>query len=741
MCTIATNIGSMTSSNEGNERSLVYLATRPVDMVKGIGPGNLRKLAAHGIHSVADLLLTPPRRYIDRSQLFDIASAPIGEEVTIGGVVQAFSKRRISRGRTMVEATVSDGTSTVRVVWFNPYIKLDEGEEVALSGTLETFGRTLQMKGPDVDRLSREPSLTTGRVVPVYSTIAGMKAATLRSSIANAVRRSIPVRDVLDEATLDAYDLVDRSFAIERIHFPEALSDVGPAKRRLVFDEFLRIQMALRVRAYDEFETQVGVSNSVRGPLFERYIGSLPFELTADQDKALSEILEDMEAGTPLHRLLQGDVGSGKTVVVIAALLTSVESGHQAAFMAPTEVLANQHYLGTIRSLTEAGMGPVADADHRTGTASLFGSEPPATRPVRVALFTSGRVLVNFSPSDVTRTRALEWLADGTIDIAFGTHALIQPDVTFHSLGITVVDEQHRFGVDQRVHLRDSDRKDGVPDLLLMTATPIPRTFVMALYGDLEVSTIVTMPPGRTALETTAINDDARAANAVDSRIRSVVAAGNQVFIVCPLVEPSDKIDSRSATEEYLRVASSFPDLTVGLLHGQMASSEKADVMEAFRVGAVDVLVATTVIEVGIDVPNATLIVVWNAERFGLSQLHQLRGRVGRGSHPGHCLLVVDASTPDAERRVDAMVGTTDGFELARVDLSIRGHGTIFGSSQSGAGDLRFGDLLRDGDLVIAASECATKAVADDRTGRLVLEVLEEFRIFIGESDEWLGKS
>lgn len=731
----------MTSSNDGNERSLVYLAALPVDMVKGIGPKNLKKLTSHGIRSVADLLLTPPRRYLDRSQLFDIASAPIGEEVTIGGVVTAFSKRRISRGRTMVEAKVSDGTRTVRVVWFNPYIKLDEGEEVALSGTLETFGTTLQMKGPDVDRLSREPALTTGRVVPVYSTISGINAATLRSSIDNAVRRAIPVRDVLDEATLDAYDLVDRSFAIERIHFPEALSDVDPARRRLVFDEFLRIQMALRVRAYDEFETQVGVSNSVRGPLLERYIGSLPFELTPDQGKALSEILHDMEAGTPLHRLLQGEVGSGKTVVVIAALLTSVESGHQAAFMAPTEVLATQHYLGTIRSLAEAGMAPVADADLRTGTASLFGSEPPATRPVRVALFTSGRVLVNFSRSEVNRTRALEWLADGTIDIAFGTHALIQPDVSFHSLGITVVDEQHRFGVEQRVHLRDSDRRDGVPDLLLMTATPIPRTFVMALYGDLEVSTIVTMPPGRTELETAAINADAEADTAVDSQIRSVVASGNQVFVVCPLVEPSDKIDARSATEEYLRVAGSLRDLRVGLLHGQMTSSDKAEVMEAFRVGAIDVLIATTVIEVGIDVPNATLIVVWNAERFGLSQLHQLRGRVGRGSHPGRCLLVVDASTPDAERRVDAMVATTDGFELAEVDLRIRGHGTIFGSSQSGAGDLRFGDLLRDGDLVIAASECATRAVAEDRTGRLVLEVLEEFRIFIGESDEWLGKS
>ena len=341
-----------------------------------------------------------------------------------------------------------------------------------------------------------------------------------------------------------------------------------------------------------------------------------------------------MSARTPLHRLLQGEVGSGKTVVVIAALLTSVESGHQAAFMAPTEVLATQHYLSTTRSLADAGMAPRAGADAATGTASLFGAEQLSTRPVRVALLTSGRVLANFVDGDLDRHRALEWLADGTIDIVFGTHALIQPDVAFRSLGITVVDEQHRFGVEQRVTLRDRDCLDGVPDLLLMTATPIPRTL---RDGPVRRPRCLDDPhdaPGP-------LGDPSEPMRSSSSRVsrhgstpgshRVVEEGGRQAFVVCPLVAPSDSIDARSAVEEADRIATSLPDLTVGVLHGQLGSPEKDAVMASFRDGGIDVLVATTVIEVGIDVPNATLMVIWNAERFGLSQLHQLRGRVGRG--------------------------------------------------------------------------------------------------------------
>jgi ATP-dependent DNA helicase RecG len=670
-----------------------------------------------------------------------IATAPIGEEITVAGTVLEFSKRRISRNRSMVEARVSDGTGSVRVVWFNPYLTFEVGEEVALSGAIETYRGSLQMKSPDVDRLSRDGSRTTGRILPVYPSIPKVRPGDFRAAIENAVRRSVPIEDVVPDHVLDEVDLVDRTFAISSIHFPSDMADVGPARKRLVFDEFLRIQMALRARAYDDYETQVGVRNSVRGPLFERYLGSLPFELTPDQTSALDEILADMAGGTPLHRLLQGEVGSGKTVVVIAAILTSVESGHQAAFMAPTEVLATQHYLSTSAALAAAAMAPVAAADAATGTASLFGAEALATRPVRVALFTSNRVLVNFVDGEVDRSRALEWLRDGTIDVAFGTHALIQPDLDFHSLGITVVDEQHRFGVEQRVALRDRDLADGVPDLLLMTATPIPRTFVMALYGDLDVSTIRTMPRGRTPVVTEALTVGSGVDEAVDDLVRSEVREGRQVFVVCPLVAPSESIDARSAVDEHRRLAGTLDGVGVGLLHGQMTSAEKASTMASFRAGELDVLVATTVIEVGIDVPNATLMVVWNAERFGLSQLHQLRGRVGRGAAGGRCVLVADDSTDDARRRIDAMTDTNDGFRLAEIDLEIRGHGTIFGAAQSGAGDLRFGDLLRDASLVEAASDVAREAVASDRHGRFVAEILSEFAALVGAADDWLVKS
>jgi ATP-dependent DNA helicase RecG len=731
----------MSTVADGSGRTLTYLGEIPTDRVKNIGPRTRHKLDDVGVRSVAHLLLTPPRRYLDRSQLFDIAAAPIGEEVTIGGVVQTFSKRRISRGRVMVEARVSDGTSQVRVVWFNPYIKLAQGEEVALSGKVELYRGSLQMKGPALDRLSGPESLDTGRVVPVYGGLGGLRASSVRAAVANAVRRSVPIDDIVPEHVLDSLDLVDRSYAIERIHFPDALSDVAPARRRLVFDEFLRIQMALKVRSYDDFESQAGVSNSIRGPLLDRYLDALPFTLTPDQESALDAILEDMAAKTPLHRLLQGEVGSGKTVVVIASMLTSVESGHQAAVMAPTEVLATQHYLGTVRSLREAGLSPSEFVDDDMGTVSLFDEEDVADRPVRVGLFTSSKVAVNFKSGPVSRDQGLAWLADGTIDIAMGTHALIQPDVSFQSLGITVVDEQHRFGVEQRVSLRDRDQGEGVPDLLLMTATPIPRTLVMALYGDLDVSTIRTMPPGRVLIGTTALELVEGAEGTVDKAIERTVAEGRQVFVVCPLVDDSDKLEARSATSEYERLVATLPDLRIGLLHGQMPSDDKALQMDRVMQRDIDVLVATTVIEVGIDVPNATLIVVWNAERFGLSQLHQLRGRVGRGVHPGACLLVADVSTDDAARRVEAMVESGDGFALAEVDLEIRGHGTLFGSAQSGAGDLRFGDLLRDADLIEMAAETARDAVANDRNSMFVRGVMDEFRLFMGEDAQWLARS
>lgn len=729
----------MTTPKLHEVRTLAYLAGVPADKVKGIGATTMKRLDGQGIRSVADLLLTVPRRYLDRSQLFNLAAAPLGEEVTVGGTVISFSKRRISRGRTMIEARVSDGTSSVRCVWFNPYIRLTEGEEVALSGKVETFRGSLQMKGPDVDRLSGNRELKTGIVLPVYPSLGGLGPAKVRDAVANAVRRSVPIADVVPEAILDRFDLVDRTFAISQVHSPDSLAETGPARRRLIFDEFLRIQMALKVRAHDEFESQVGVPNSVKGELFHRFADMLPYRLTDAQDRVLDELLGDMEAQTPMHRLLQGEVGSGKTVVVISALLTSVESGHQGAVMAPTEVLATQHYLGTELALADARMAPTREDIGASGTESLFVEESLATRPVRIGLFTGSRVTTNFVSGDVSRNQGLEWLSDGTIDLAFGTQALIQSDVDFHSLGMVVVDEQHRFGVEQRVVMRDKNQGEGVPDLLLMTATPIPRTLAMTLYGDLKVSVIDELPPGRTPIVTDAVSDTAE--DQVDSAILRAVDAGGQVFVVCPLVEDSDKIEARSAVTEIARVKAALPQVRSGLLHGQMAADEKAEIMHRFRTGDIDVLVATTVIEVGIDVPNATLMVIRTADRFGLSQLHQLRGRVGRGERGGSCLLSADPTTPDGERRIEAMVSSNDGFELSEIDLKIRGQGTVFGGAQSGSADLRLGDILRDHELLTAANTVATEAVASQPDGPFVSEVMHEVAMLFGDSAEWLTRS
>ena len=719
-------------------RTLAYLDDIPVDMVKGIGAAQKKKLERAGVTSVARLLLHTPRRYIDRSSLFDIASAPYNEEVTIGGVVESFDKRRISRGRTMVEAKVSDGTSRVRCVWFNPYIRAEVGSEVLLAGKIEHFRGSRQMKSPDMQALGRPDSLLTDRVVPVHPGIGGIAPSGIRRSMDNALRRSLPMTDIVPPDILMSHRLVDRSTAFHDIHFPDEMRGVGHARTRLIFDEFLRILMSLKAREHDDFESHRGVTNEPTGELTSRFFDHVPFDLTPGQEEARERIERDMVAATPMHRLLQGEVGSGKTIVVILSLLTAVETGHQGAVMAPTEVLATQHYFGTEQILRDAGMAPVVTDQGPGGTTSLFGGADPVTRPVRIGLFTGSGVVVNFVEGQVPRTQGLAWIADGTIDIAFGTHALIQSDVRFKSLGLAVVDEQQRFGVDQRVQLRAA-RDDGlVPDLLLMTATPIPRTLAMTLYGDLKVSAIAGMPVGREPVGTTAVDEGHDADLAIDSAVAKHVAQGRQAFVVCPLVSASEAIDAIAAEDEFRRMSTSLPNVRVGLLHGQMKSEDKAKTMEQFRAGEIDALVATTVIEVGVDVPNATLIAIRNAERFGLSQLHQLRGRVGRGDYPGFCILAAGSSTEDAEARIAAMLDSNDGYELAKKDLEIRGQGRLFGSTQSGAADLRLGDILRDADLLEAAANVAKEAVDADRTSPFVEAVLEEADRFLGSLPEAL---
>jgi ATP-dependent DNA helicase RecG len=486
----------------------------------------------------------------------------------------------------------------------------------------------------------------------------------------------------------------------------------------LKFDEFLRMQIGLVARKRALAAEAHGIRHRVDGPLVPAFHAGLPFALTDDQVRAIDEITADLAGPAPMHRLLQGEVGSGKTVVALTALLTAVQGGYQGAFMAPTEVLAEQHEL-TMRSLLD---GLVVPAE---GT--LLGE-----RPVRVALLT------NRTPA-AERRRITEGLSAGDVDIVVGTHALIYGGVQFGRLGVAVIDEQHRFGVEQRDLLRE---KGDAPDVLVMTATPIPRTAAMLIYGDLDKTELRELPAGRSPIATEIVGPGPLERAAVYDRVRTEVAAGRQAYVVCPLVEGSDKLEARAATEELERLAAEeLAGLRLGLLHGQMPAAEKEAAMAAFRAGDVDVLVATTVIEVGVDVPNATVMVVEDAERFGLLQLHQLRGRIGRGAHASVCYLLADPSTPQATARMEAMVESTDGFELAERDLAIRGAGEVFGQRQAGWTDLKLGRLPQDESIVLEARGVAELVLDADPELEQHTQLLEEVQDLLGDAVDFLFKS
>jgi ATP-dependent DNA helicase RecG len=638
----------------------------------------------------------------------------------------------------IIEARLTDGTGPLKAVWFNQRFRMNQlavGSEVALSGKVERFRNSHQMKSPEVDVLSNDKeSLTTGRVVPIHPNVKDVGVGWIRRGVHNALRRSQPIPDPVPTDIIRRHRLSARSDAYQKIHFPDEIEDTRPARRRLVFDEFFRLEIALAVNKKRQARLARGVAHHPSGELVGSFVNGLPYSLTASQSRVLDEIQSDLVDPKPMHRLLQGEVGSGKTVVAVAALLTAVEGGWQGAVMAPTEVLATQHFIGIRDLLEEAGLAPAMEGvGERLGMGSLFaGQERPA---VTMAILTGSQAATNFDAT-VTREDVLGWIAEGRIDLVVGTHALIQEGVHFRMLGAAVVDEQHRFGALQRVTLREKGR-DVDPDLLIMTATPIPRTLSMTLYGDLDVSVINEMPPGRIPVETITISKN-RELEAWD-RVRMAVVSGRQAFVVCPLVEESEKVEAASATAEYERLDALLgADMELGLIHGQLRPSEKDEVMHAFRDGSIDVLVATTVIEVGIDVPNATIMVIEDADRFGLSQLHQLRGRVGRGEHAGTCILLADPSTEEGERRIKAMVATSDGFELAEEDLRIRGQGTVFGARQSGVGDLKVANLLRDFDLLEAAREEAFALVDSDPELMDYPDLAEEVATLLGEEVEWL---
>jgi ATP-dependent DNA helicase RecG len=714
-------------------RTLRDLSTRPVSALASVSERKAGRLAELGVESVLDLVTTYPRRYIDRTHRADVSGLQVGDEAAVLASVQSAHARRARTGRAVVDVVVRDDTGRLKIVFFNqPWRakQLEAGTEAIFFGKVTEYRGGRQMANPVVDVVAGvTPGRRTLRILPVYpaSAKAGLTSWEIGEFVEEALGRAGEFVDPLPPEWRSSLGLWHRTEAFGAIHAPESLAAVEPARHRLVFDELLRLQLALvlrrrafevNARALHHDVSPREVTGAVGDTLVARFLAGLPYDLTKAQRRALAVIVADMAGPFPMHRLLQGDVGSGKTVVALAALLAAVQSGYQGALMVPTEVLAEQH-VSAVRAL-------LGDLEGPGGTAG---------GDVRVELLTSrvkGR----------SRAAVLDGLASGGVGIVVGTHALLTEEVAFRSLGCVVIDEQHRFGVEQRAALR-SKGADGDPDLLVMTATPIPRTAAMVIFGDLDLTTLDELPPGRLAVTTEWLPGPGNAGHGrAWDRVRSEVAAGHRAFVVCPLVSDSLRVEAKSATEEFERLAAGeLAGLKVGLMHGQMAAAAREEVMDRFRAGELEVLVATTVIEVGVDVPEATVMVVESADRFGIAQLHQLRGRVGRGTAASFCYLL---GGEEGNERLTAVAGSTDGFFLAEADLRVRGEGTLLGARQKGQSDLRLASLSDPGDVALLAEARRVAEALADEDAQLGAhpDLADEVRLLLSEDEgEYLFKS
>lgn len=680
-----------------------------VKFVKGVGPRVMGILKKLNITTAKDLLYHFPRRYEDRTHFARIASLEHGETATICGVVLTADNVK-TRGRlVLTKVVVDDGSGCIVLTWFNQQYRKEQfnklrGREVVAYGTAQIGRWGVEIGSPEIEVCSDETdSLSSLRIVPIYPLTEGIFQVHLRKIISGAVELYTELlEETLPEEFLDRLDLVDIRTAIRNIHFPESQESLLAARKRLVFEELFVLQLALAMRKRGIEAPGQGVAFNIPPDLDAQLKELLPFELTGAQKRVIGEIARDMSRPMCMNRLLQGDVGSGKTAVALAAMMIAVKNGYQAAMMAPTEILAEQHYLGISNLL----------GDH-----DLMG--------IRVDLLTGS--LKSKNRRDVT-----ERVASGQTQIVIGTHALIQENVEFRNLGLVIIDEQHRFGVMQRAALTEKGLK---PDVLVMTATPIPRTLTLTVYGGLDVSIIDELPPGRKPVKTHWKQVTER--RKVYAGVRSLIEQGRQAYVVCPLIEESEKLQVQAATElaEHLQ-SEIFPDLKIGLLHGGMKSDEKDTVMSAFRAGQIHILVSTTVIEVGVDVRNATVMVIEDAHRFGLAQLHQLRGRVGRGDEQSYCVMICEGNNQDSITRMTTMASTNDGFVIAEEDLKLRGPGEFYGTKQSGMPELTIADIFRDIPILEIARKEAFAIIEKDpglsseSFARLRKDLLKKYEAF-----------
>jgi ATP-dependent DNA helicase RecG len=671
-----------------------------VQFVKGVGPRRSSLLASRSIRTVEDLLLHIPRAYQDRANFIPLSSLQIGQDAAVHARVY---RSRVIQTRTrgrILDVILTDGSSFVHAKWFHgAYLQTSDfhaGREVVLFGRVDfdRYESKIVFFNPEFELLDANDettSLDIGRYVPIYEELAGITSRQFRRIIFAALR-DLPaeVSDPLPDEIRTAHSFPDLRTCLERIHFPEQPDDLtqlnqrlSPYHRRLIFEEFFLLELIYALRRV-EGRSLSGVRFETTDQIRQRVKTILPFHPTAAQKRVLREIVDDLKAPYPMIRLMQGDVGSGKTIVAFEAIVIAVENGYQSALMAPTEILAEQHFINAKRIL-----GPL---DYRVGV---------VRRGIKKA----------------EKQELLEKIASGEIQVVIGTHALIEEHTVFHKLGLVIIDEQHRFGVVQRLQLM---AKGENPNTLVMTATPIPRTLAMTLYGDLDLSVIDAMPPGRSPIRSIHVTDRDR--ERTYRTIAGQLREGRQAYVVYPVIEESEKVDLRSATEGFKKLSEIFKGYRVALLHGRLKSEEKETVMKAFAAGDIHVLVSTTVIEVGVDVANATVMLIEHAERFGLAQLHQLRGRVGRGAHQSLCLLMTPGRLNDvARQRIQAMVATTDGFRLAEVDLELRGPGEMAGTRQSGMPEFRIANLLLDGDLLSLAQREAQRWVdRSDERERLI---------------------